>query len=152
MSSPAAIEAATTRGGPVRQNARITGGVMLLLGVLGLIPGITTNYDELGIYRSGAQLFGVFQVSVLSSTLFLLYGVTILAFAGSVRQAHKSSVLHALLLIGMGVAAWGIVQNSPAPLLPADGASSLLYLLLGIVFLVTSNRARAREVEQNGIF
>ncbi len=152
MSSPAAIEAATTRGGPVRQHARITGGVLMVLGVLGLVPGITTDYDQLGIFRSGAQLLGVFQVSVLTSTLLFLYGVTVLVFAGSVRQAHKSAVLHALLLIGMGLTGWGIVQNSPAEVLPADGASSLLYLLLGIVFLITSNRARAREIKENGIF
>ncbi|WP_432574348.1 DUF4383 domain-containing protein [Kineococcus sp. SYSU DK005] len=152
MTSAAAIESVTSRGGPVRQHARITGIALTVLGVLGLIPGITTNYDEMGFFRSGAQLFGVFTVSVVTSTLLFLYGITVLVFAGSVRQAHKSVVLHALLLIGMGIAGAGIVANSPARVLPTDAASNWLYLGLGLVFLITANRSRAKQIEQHGMF
>ncbi|ABS05495.1 hypothetical protein FHR75_003203 [Kineococcus radiotolerans] len=145
-------EIVKTRGGPVRRHAQITGFFLTGLGLLGFIPGITTNYDEMGIFRSGAQLFGVFTVSLLSSTALFLYGVTVLAFGGSVRQAHKNVVLHALLLIGMGIAGAGIVANSPNPVLPTDAASNWLYLALGVFFLIGGTLARKKEIEENGVF
>ncbi|NAZ88488.1 DUF4383 domain-containing protein [Kineococcus indalonis] len=152
MSATAAIEAAKTKGGPVRRHAQATGVLLSVLGLLGLVPGITTRYDEMGLWGSGAQLFGLFTVSVTTSVLLFLYGVTVLVFAGSVRQAHKSVVLHALLLIGMGITGTGLVNNSPARLLPTDAASNVLYLVLGVVLLVSANRSRAKEIEQNGVF
>ncbi|HLU43103.1 MAG TPA: DUF4383 domain-containing protein, partial [Microthrixaceae bacterium] len=50
-----------------RAAAGLVGVVFLLVGVLGFIPGITTNYDamEFAGHESGAELFGVFQVSIL---------------------------------------------------------------------------------------
>lgn len=144
-----AVEITKTRGGPVRRHAQATG---VLLGVLGLVPGITTHYDEMGFFRSGAQLFGVFTVSVVSSVLLFFYGITVLVFAGSVRQAHKNVVLHALVLIGMGFAGIGIVANSPAPVLPTDAASNCLYLGLGVFFLIGGNLSRRREIRAHGAF
>ena len=152
MTTAPAIEPVIQKGGPVRRHAQITGVFLCVLGILGYIPGITTHYDQMGIFYSNAQLFGVFQISLLTTTLLFLYGITVLAFAGSVRQAHKSAVLHALLLIGMGITGTGIVANSPAPVLPSDAASNVLYLVLGIVFLITSNRARAKQIKEHGIF
>jgi hypothetical protein len=147
-----AVDLTRTRGGPVRRHAQATGVLLTLLGVLGLVPGITTHYDELGFFRSGAQLFGVFTVSVVSSALLFFFGVTVLAFAGSVRQAHKNVVLHALVLIVMGFAGTGIVANSPAPVLPTDAASNWLYLGLGVFFLIGGNVSRRREIRAHGIF
>jgi hypothetical protein len=147
-----AVEITKTRGGPVRRHAQATGVLLCLLGVLGLVPGITTHYDEMGFFRSGAQLFGVFTVSVVSSVLLFFYGITVLVFAGSVRQAHKNVVLHALVLIVMGFAGIGIVANSPDPVLPTDAASNCLYLGLGVFFLVGGNLSRRREIRAHGAF
>ncbi|GAA0315671.1 DUF4383 domain-containing protein [Kineococcus aurantiacus] len=141
-----------TRGGPVRRHAQFTGALLSLLGICGVIPGITTNYDEMGIFRSSAQLFGIFTVSIVTSALLFLWGITVIAFAGSVRQAHKNVVLHALALLGMGVAGVGIVNQSTNPVLPTDAASNWLYLLLGVFFLVGGSVARKREIELNGVF
>ncbi|WP_432564033.1 DUF4383 domain-containing protein [Kineococcus sp. SYSU DK003] len=147
-----AVAAVGTRGGPVRRHAQVTGLILCALGLLGLVPGITTQYDQMGFFRSGAQLFGVFTVSIVTSALLFLYGVTHLVFAGSVRQAHKTVVLHALLLIGMGVAGAGIVFNSPADVLPTDVASNWLYLGLGVFFLVGSWVTRRRQIHRHGVF
>lgn len=147
-----AAELVRTRGGPVRRHAQVTGVLLTVLGILGLVPGITTDYDQLGFFRSGAQLFGVFTVSVVTSALLFLYGVTVLVFAGSVRQAHKNVVLHALVLIGMGIAGAGIVANSPAPVLPTDAASNWLYLGLGVFFLLGGYVSRRKEIQENGVF
>lgn len=52
---------------PVQIAALVVGAVFLLVGILGFVPGITTDYDLLGGagHHSGAKLLGIFQVSVL---------------------------------------------------------------------------------------
>ena len=57
--------------------AFVAGAVFLLVGILGFIPGITTNYDEMAFAGtdSQAELFGIFQVSVLHNIVHLLFGV-----------------------------------------------------------------------------
>ncbi|MFL6107779.1 MAG: DUF4383 domain-containing protein, partial [Marmoricola sp.] len=44
-----------------------------LVGILGFIPGVTTNYDsmEFAGHESGAQLLGLFDVSVLHNIVHL---------------------------------------------------------------------------------
>lgn len=46
-------------------------------GVLGFIPGITTNYSQLTFagHDSAALLLGIFQVSILHNIVHLLFGV-----------------------------------------------------------------------------
>ena len=46
--------------------AFLFGATFLLVGILGFIPGITTNYDDLAFAGSdsGAKLLGLFQVSL----------------------------------------------------------------------------------------
>ena len=53
----------------------------LTLLLLGFIPGVTTNYEELTFagHHSGAQLLGIFGVSVLHNIVHLLFGVAGLA-------------------------------------------------------------------------
>ena len=60
-----------------RAAAAVVGIVFLLVGVLGFIPGITTDYDSMTFadQDSGAELLGVFQVSVLHNIVHLLFGV-----------------------------------------------------------------------------
>src|SRR5215218_2075524 len=73
----------------VRTMASVVGAVFLLVGVLGFIPGITTNYDTLTFAGSGseAKLLGVFQVSILHNIVHLLFGVAGLAMAKNVKSA-----------------------------------------------------------------
>jgi hypothetical protein len=53
------------------------GVVFLLVGVLGFIPVITTNYGAMTFagHESGAMLLGVCRVSVLHNIVHLLFGV-----------------------------------------------------------------------------
>ncbi|MEY9211922.1 DUF4383 domain-containing protein [Thermobifida halotolerans] len=68
---------------PARLVAAVLGAVFLLVGILGFVPGITTDYGamELAGHQSRAKLFGVFQVSVLHNLVHLLFGVAGLAAA-----------------------------------------------------------------------
>ncbi len=61
--------------------ALVFGIAFLGAGIAGFIPGITTNYDELGFATadSEAKLLGLFQVSILHNIVHALFGVGILA-------------------------------------------------------------------------
>jgi Domain of unknown function (DUF4383) len=62
---------------PVQVAAAAVGVLFLLIGVLGFVPGITTNYDTLSWsgHHSGAMLFGLFAVSVLHNLVHVAFGV-----------------------------------------------------------------------------
>ena len=79
---------ATGRAGTtaVQKAARLVGIVFLAVGVLGFIPGITTDYSTLQFasHHSEAKLLGLFQVSILHNIVHLLFGVAGLALARTI--------------------------------------------------------------------
>src|SRR5215208_3885936 len=89
--------AGTTRS-PLMLAATVVAAVFLLVGVLGFIPGITTDYSTMQFAGddSEAKLLGVFQVSVLHNIVHLLFGFAGLAMARTVTGARA-------FLIGGGV-------------------------------------------------
>ena len=77
--------------------ALVFGVVFLLAGIAGFIPGITTNYDDLGFAGpdSEAKLIGLFQVSILHNIVHALFGIGILA-----ARTHETARTY---LLGAGV-------------------------------------------------
>ena len=117
-----------------RTAAGVVGAVFLLVGILGFIPGITQNYDQMEFagHESGAELFGLFQVSVLHNIVHLLFGVAGLALA---RRADTAR----LFLIGGGaiyLVLWlyGLIigHGSDANFVPLNDADNWLHLVLGV--------------------
>jgi hypothetical protein len=118
----------------VRKVAVAVSAVFLLVGVLGFIPGITTNYDSMKFagHESGAELLGVFQVSVLHNIVHLLLGVVGLLLARTVDGAR-------LFLIGGGAVylvlwLYGLIigHDSNANFVPLNGADNWLHFFLGV--------------------
>jgi hypothetical protein len=118
----------------VRTAATVVGATFLLVGVLGFIPGITSNYDAMTFagHKSGAKLIGLFEVSVLHNIVHLLFGVAGLAMARNARSATA-------YLVGGGViylvlALYGVVidHTSKANFVPVNGADNVLHLVLGL--------------------
>ena len=74
------------------QNRRPAGGIVfLLVGILGFIPGITTNlYDGLEFAGNdgNAELLGIFSVSVLHNIVHGLFGIAGLALAKTASGAR----------------------------------------------------------------
>lgn len=106
----------------------------LLVGVLGFVPGITTNYDSMRFlgHESDAQLLGIFQVSILHNAVHLLFGVVGIALARSWSGARA-------FLIGGGIVylvlfAYGLVidRTSEANFVPLNRADDWLHLVLGV--------------------
>ena len=100
----------------VRTMALATGAAFLVVGVLGFVPGITTDYDQLEFagHESGAQLLGVFQVSVLHNIVHLLFGVAGLA----------------LWVYGLA-----IDHHGDANFVPLNSADNWLHLVLGVAMI-----------------
>lgn len=125
---------ADDRGKTVRLAATTVGAVFLLVGILGFIPGITTNYDamELAGHESEAELLGIFQVSILHNIVHLLFGVAGLMMA----RATKNAVAY---LVGGGVIylvlwLYGLVtdKTSEANFVPLNAADDWLHFVLGL--------------------
>ncbi len=116
--------------------ALLFGATFLLVGILGFIPGITTNYDDLAFASndSGAELLGIFQVSILHNITHILFGVGILA-----ARRHQTAVQY-LLVAGVlyGVLfLYGLVANgdSDANFVPTNSADDVLHLVLAVALL-----------------
>ena len=116
---------------PVQNVARLVGVVFLLVGILGFVPGITTNlYDglEFAGHDGNAELLGLFQVSVLHNIVHLLFGLAGLALSSTWNGARTyliggGAVYAALWLLGIvGGADW----------IPSNSADNWLHLVLGL--------------------
>ena len=119
---------------PVRTAALAVSIVFLLVGVLGFVPGVTTDYGSMTFagHQSDAHLLGVFQVSILHNIVHLLFGLVGLAMARTVSGAR-------LYLIGGGaiyLVLWlyGLVvsQDTAANFVPVNTADDWLHLVLGL--------------------
>ncbi|MGK5672014.1 DUF4383 domain-containing protein [Micromonospora sp. URMC 106] len=125
---------ATTGRHPVRTAAQVVGAVFVLVGLLGFIPGVTSNYDTMMFagHESEAKLLGLFQVSILHNLVHLAFGVAGLVLARTVSGARA-------YLIGGGAAylvlwLYGLVidHSSSANFVPLNGADNWLHLVLGL--------------------
>ena len=138
----------TRQGSPVQAAAALVGAVFVLVGVLGFIPGITSNYDGLQAagHESHAELLGVFQVSILHNIVHLLFGVAGIALARTAASARS-------FLIGGGVVylvlwLYGLVidKTSQANFVPLNTADNWLHFVLGLGMIalgvVLGKRAR----------
>src|SRR5215208_8500959 len=92
--------------------ALMFGAVFLVVGILGFVPGITTNLYE-GLDFAGddgnAELLGLFQVSVLHNIVHLLFGVGILMAAthrGALTYLLYSGIAYVVLFV-MGIVGLG---------------------------------------------
>ena len=122
---------------PLQTTAALVAATFLLVGVLGFIPGITSDYDSMTFagHESAAQLLGIFEVSVLHNLVHLAFGLIGLALARSWDGARA-------FLLGGGVVylllwVYGLVvdHESGANFVPLDDADNWLHLVLGLAMV-----------------
>ena len=118
----------------VQKAAAIVGVVFLLVGVLGFIPGITTNFGDLSFagHNSDARLLGVFQVSILHNIVHLLFGIAGLVMARTAAQARNYLVFGGAIYLVLFVYGLIVGQESAANFVPVNTADDFLHLVLGI--------------------
>ncbi|MGW0390523.1 DUF4383 domain-containing protein [Streptomyces sp. NPDC003042] len=131
---PAAVGGRT----PLQQAAFLVGAVFLLVGVLGFIPGVTTDYDSLAFagHDSEAKLLGVFQVSVLHNIVHFLLGVAGVAMARSPASARGFLIGGGALYLVLWIYGLLIHHDSSANFIPVNDADNWLHLALGLVMVV----------------
>jgi len=133
--SPAGDRSAGTSGRTAVQKAALgVGFVFLLVGVLGFIPGITTNYDTMSFasHESEAYLLGLFQVSILHNIVHLLFGVAGVALARTIGGARKYLVVGGIIYLVLFVYGLVVSQDSMANFVPVNTADDILHVVLGL--------------------
>ena len=118
---------------PIQSVALLVGVVFLVVGILGFIPGITSNYDELKFagHNSDAQLLGIFDTSILHNIVHLLYGLAGIALARTIDGARTFLVGGGLVYLVLFV--YGAIWHSEAGSnwIPVNWADDILHLALG---------------------
>ncbi|WP_052273990.1 DUF4383 domain-containing protein [Arthrobacter sp. L77] len=118
----------------LQRAAQAVGVVFLLVGILGFIPGVTSNYSSMMFagHQSEALLLGIFQVSILHNIVHLLFGVAGLAMAKTVSGARTyllgGGVVYAILWI------YGLIidRQSAANFVPVNSADNWLHFVLAV--------------------
>jgi hypothetical protein len=118
----------------LRTAAKIVGIVFLLVGVLGFIPGVTSDYDSLSFagHQSDAKLLGIFQVSILHNIVHLLFGVAGLAMSRTSAAARTFLIGGGAIYLVLWIYGLVIDHDSAANFVPVNNADNWLHLVLGI--------------------
>ncbi len=131
---------------PTRLAAAVFGVVFLAIGILGFVPGVTSNLQDITFmgHESGAELLGLFQVSILHNLVHALFGVV------GLMAARTSRTSMAFLLAGGVVyfvlTAYGLVvdHGSTANFVPLNNADNILHLALGVAMVGLGLALRGR--------
>ena len=112
----------------------MVGAVFLLVGVLGFVPGVTSDYSQMEFagHESGAMLLGLFQVSILHNIVHLLFGVAGLAMARTAASARTYLIGGGAIYLVLWVYGLVINMDSTANFVPLNTGDNALHLVLGI--------------------
>jgi hypothetical protein len=132
--------------------AGIAGAAFLLVGIAGFVPGLTTDVDQLELagHTSGAELLGVFQVSVLHNVLHLALGVLGLVGARRVRWAVGYLLVAGVAYLLLWVYGLLVGHDSAANVVPLNSADNWLHLGLGLVMVAAGALSGQGIVFGNG--
>ena len=137
-----------------RRLAALTGAVFLVVGVLGFIPGITQDLDQIEFagHESGAELFGVFQVSILHNIVHLLFGIAGLVLARRANTARAFLIVGGLIYLVLWVYGMVVDETSDQNFVPVNDADDWLHLGLGLGMLLFGllTLPRRRDVDRAG--
>jgi hypothetical protein len=123
----------------IQTAALAVGAVFLLVGVLGFIPGITTNYETLGFagHESEALLLGIFQVSILHN----------IVMARSAAQSRNYLIGGGAVYLVLWIYGLLIGKDTAANFVPVNTADDWLHFVLGVAMIglgVALSRGTAR--------
>jgi hypothetical protein len=124
------------RGGSptVQLLAMLVAATFVLLGIIGFVPGLTTNlYDGLEFAGDDgtAEIFGVFDTSILHNLVHFVSGLVGLALARTWSGARR-------FLIGGGIiylALWLLGLFGGLDWIPVNDADDWLHFVLGVAMI-----------------
>jgi hypothetical protein len=114
--------------------AGAVGLVFLLVGILGFVPGLTTNYDQMQFagHESEARLLGIFQVSILHNLVHLGFGVVGLAMARTWSLARSFLIGGGVIYVVLWLYGLVIDLDSGANFVPVNMADNWLHFALAV--------------------
>ena len=118
----------------VQLAALVVGAVFLVVGILGFVPGITTDYEDLqwAGHESGAKLLGVFAVSGLHNIVHIVFGVVGLVAAATATAARAYLVGGGVVYLALWLYGLLVDEHSEANFVPLNDADNWLHLGLGL--------------------
>ena len=132
--------------------ALVFGIAFLGVGVLGFIPGITQNYDELKFAGSDseAELLGIFQVSILHNIVHLLFGIAGIAMSRAWDTARTYLLGAGIIYVVLFLYGLFVGADDDANFVPVNTADDWLHLvlaagLLGSWFISKGTEEAARR-------
>ena len=135
----------------LQKAAAAVGAVFLLVGILGFVPGITSNYGSMTFagHESGAKLLGIFEVSILHNLVHVLFGVAGLAMARTWSGARSFLIGGGAIYLVLWLYGLLIDLSSAANFVPVNDADNWLHLVLGLAMvalgLLLARSATARS-------
>jgi Domain of unknown function (DUF4383) len=119
--------------------AMLFGAGFLTVGILGFIPWITQDYSELEFAGSdsGAELLGLFQVSILHNLVHVLLGIAGLALARTWEGAQTYLLGAGLVYVALVVYGILVDQGSDANFVPLDTADDWLHGVVAVALLLS---------------
>jgi hypothetical protein len=117
--------------------ALLFGIAFLGAGVLGFIPGITTNLSDIKFAGndSPAELLGIFQVSILHNIVHLLFGVAGIALARTMDGARTFLLGAGVIYVVLFVYGLLVSNNDDANFVPINNEDDWLHLVLAVALL-----------------
>ena len=132
------------------QNAGMGVGIVLMVvGVLGFIPGITARYGELMFLgpNSHAMLLGLFQVSMLLNIVQLVIGATGWAMSRSERGARRFLLGAGALYIVLSIYGLSVGVDSAANFLSLNMLDNWTHMVLGVLMIAAGWLFSQQSVE-----
>ncbi|MQM26171.1 DUF4383 domain-containing protein [Glycomyces albidus] len=129
------MSAQQTRGrAPVQMVTMVVSLVFVLVGLLGFVPGITTDFDSMTFagHHSDARLLGVFEVSVLHNLVHLLFGIVGFLMVRTVSGAVTYLIIGGAIYFVLWLYGLIIDLDSAANFVPVNDADNWLHLALAI--------------------
>lgn len=126
--------------------------MFLLVGIAGFIPGLTTNYDQMGGagHESMAMLLGIFMVSVLHNVVHLAFGIMGIALSTTPDRARNFLIVGGVIYLLLWLYGLIIDEGSRANFVPVNTADNWLHLGLAVAMIglgvLLGQRLRRRPV------
>ena len=117
--------------------AGLIGLVFIVVGVLGFVPGVVQDYGEMKWWKpgSGADLFGIFQTSILHNLLSIGVGLIGLVAARRPDTARSFLTGAGIFLFAIGIYGLLIDYGSDWNFIPVDRSDDWLNIGLGLGML-----------------
>jgi hypothetical protein len=135
----------------LQKAALVVAATFALVGVLGFIPGITTDYDQMEFigHESGAELLGIFAVSVLHNLVHLLFGIVGFALARTWNGARAFLIGGGAVYLVLTIYGLLVDRHEDANFVPLNDADNWLHLALGIGMIALGVLLGSRVEDRN---